>query len=126
MGYRQRFLTEVKRFEECNTAQALLNPTEEGLRQFFDYESKGKWPSRPDPYFTFLLDGKRWWEWTLNFYAAQYGTADWPGWYCLALDFKDDPAGFRQLRRRCGFDPLDPRQIIEKCDAISGGVSDGT
>ena len=96
---RQSFLEQVKRFEAC---QPGAEPSETGLCQFHDFESQGLRPAFPDPYFERLLDGKKWWEWTLNLYAKQYGTADWPGWTSVKEDFKNDPAGFRQVKQRVG------------------------
>lgn len=109
--YKKSFMTEVARFERCNTAK-LVPRNDHGLAQFHAYESQGVRPSVPDPYFTSLLDGKAWWEWTLNFLAASYETGNWDGWYALASDFIDDPAGFRQLRARCRTEVLDPQEVI--------------
>ena len=113
MRYKQSFLTEVARFEGCNTATALLCRSNIGLRQFFDYESRGIVPTEPDQYFAFLLNGKKWWEWTLNFMADSYLTFHWDGWLLKAFDFLGDPSGFRQLRARCRCKPCDPEDVIE-------------
>lgn len=96
----------------------MLSRTEDGLRQFHEYESKGIRPNAPDQYFKFLCDGKAWWEWTLNFIADEYLAPEWDGWYMKAIDFKDDPSGFRQLRQRCGCVPVDPQQVIDDAEAM--------
>lgn len=114
MKYKPKFLKEVERFDEL--ANHRTPPTDAGLKQFFEYESYGKMPDDPDPYFMALLNGKKWWEWTLNFYAERFHCGDWPGWYILAFDFKDDPAGFKQLRQRLRFPPLSPQEVIDEAD----------
>src|SRR5271165_603172 len=101
----KKFLTEVDRFARCMDG---AKETQIGLKQFHEYESKGIYPDIPDPYFTRLLNGKKWWEWTLNFMAETYCTWEWYGWYGYAKDFINDPAGFKQLRQRCNQKPVDP------------------
>lgn len=120
MKYRKSFLDEVKRFDECNKCCQKHCPslTDLGIKQFHEFESHGKTPNEPDPYFTHLLNGKKWWEWTLNYIAATYLTWEWVGWYCYAKDFIDDPAAFRQLRQRLYQDPIDPAQFIKECDSL--------
>ncbi len=106
----ESFLAECRRFERCNDASS-ASRSEIGLRQFHTYESRGTMPEAPDPYFVRLLDGKKWWEWTLNYYADQLrnnGGQEWPGWFQITEDWQDDPAGLRQIARRCGF-PLPER-----------------
>lgn len=72
--------------------------TEEGVRQFMAYESKGVEPDHPDPYFTRLLNGKRWWEWTVEQYRDSWkNRADWFGFLTYRRDFKNDHRGFRML-----------------------------
>src|SRR5438552_2243084 len=97
--FSQRFLIEVKRFERCCDG---VSETPLGLQQFYDYESTGKQPSHPDPYFNRLLDGKRWWEWIVNQYRDLYFTNEWPGWLCLEEDFRHNPTGLRQIEQRLG------------------------
>lgn len=99
---RERFLREARRFDAINRQQGSPAPTDIGLRQFHRFESLGETPEHPDPYFTHLVNGKRWWEWTLNSYAELYLTDDWPGWAQLEVDFADDPRGFKQLESRIG------------------------
>lgn len=99
---RERFRREARRFDAINRQAGSPPPTERGLRQFHRFESLGETPAQPDPYYEHLVDGKRWWEWTLNSYAELYLTDDWPGWAQLEEDFADDPAGFKQLERRIG------------------------
>lgn len=113
MKYSNRFLDSVARYEWL-MEPAVCEKTDIGLGQFFLFESRGIKPDSPDKYFSFLLDGKKWWEWTLNFYKERYEADDWPGWFQLAQDFKDDPQGFVQLRQRIGFEPLTPEQYFLK------------
>lgn len=112
--YKPSFLAQVERFDACGREPCHgQNRSEVGLRQFFDRESRGIRPAEPDWYYTLLVDGKAWWEWTLNeIYAKRLGTDLWFGWFCYALDFIDDPAAFRQIRQRCHADPCDPKDII--------------
>ena len=114
--YRKSFLIEVERFDRCNRMAGSPAANDIGLHQFFEFESFGKRPDIPDPYFTHLCDGKAWWEWTLNEYANTYLTWDWPGWYMLAIDFLSDKEGFRQLRQRLYQEPIDPDKYIEDAD----------
>lgn len=72
-----------------------------GLSQFHDYESRGIKPSSPDPYFTRLLNGKAWHEWTLNFIASTYLTDEWLGWAILEYYYRHDLAGLKQIEQRC-------------------------
>ncbi len=97
--FKESFLREVARFETCQDGAA---PTEIGLEQFFNKESNGAEPAIPDPYFVRLLNGKRWWEWTVNYYAEMYDKFEWPGWLQLEEDFKKDPSGLQQIRQRVG------------------------
>ena len=71
-----------------------------GLQQFYERESKGREPGEPDPYFLRLCNGKKWWEWTVNEYAALYSTSEWPGWRQLEDDFRTDPRGLEAIARR--------------------------
>ena len=98
--YRKSFLHEVARFDRCNRQTGSPFPNDIGLRQFYDYESRGIRPDAPDPYYVHLLNGKKWWEWTVNEYAGLFTTNDWPGWCILEQDFADDPAGLEQIRQR--------------------------
>lgn len=111
--YRQSFLDEVVRFERCNPCPAGSEPI--GLRQFFDRESRGITPESGTPYFRRLLDGKKWWEWTLNEYADRYLTWEWWGWWQITKDFAGDLAGFRQACQRCG---VDPQQVMRDVGVI--------
>lgn len=91
-------MAEVARFERASTVP--IRRSDDGLRQFHAWESRGEEPETPNAYFAQLLDGKKWWEWTVNEYAGLYGTNEWPGWATLEEDFKDDLAGLRQIRQR--------------------------
>ena len=126
MKYSRGFLREVARFDSRGLQPGRGTArTEVGLRQFYDYESSGIKPDAPDPYFTALVNGKAWWEWTLNQYAdLRENRVDWPGWLQLALDFKDDPSGFRQVRQRCNCPPCDPSDIIGLSDFVLDKVGE--
>lgn len=99
-SYSGRFLHEAARFERCQPGGAAR--TDLGLSQFHRHESLGVWPVDADPYFDRLWNGKRWWEWTLNQYRDLHFSQDWWGWCQIEKDFADDPAGLRQVKRRCG------------------------
>lgn len=99
MKLRAKFKNEIERFERCCDGAA---PTLTGLHQFHAHESKGTKPQEPDPYYQRLLNGKRWWEWTVNEYASLYESWEWWGWAMLEQDFKNDPAGLKQIRDRIG------------------------
>jgi len=98
--YKAKWLTELQRFERANTCTKPPTRSALGRKQFHEHESRGVRPQQPDPYYVYLLDGKKWWEWTLNACAALYASDEWPGWHQLEIDFKDDPAGLKQLRAR--------------------------
>lgn len=100
MKYRKGFLDWCHRYSDSNTQTTNRHQTDLGMEQFHAYESRGITPEKPDPFFTHLLDGKKWWEWTVNDYADKYLTDQWYGWYLLALDFKDDQVGFKCIRQR--------------------------
>lgn len=114
---KQSFLKECERFDACVRQPGSAAFSQIGLVQFFEYESRGIRPDDPDPYFVLLLDGKKWWEWTLNNIADQFFGDNWPGWYCLAIDWLADPIGFKQLRQRLGFEPLTPAEVIKECES---------
>lgn len=98
-----KFLKECDRFESaCDYPGFRPTRTELGLRQFYEKESNGIDPDKPDPYYVRLVEGKKWWEWTVNFIAESWGTMHWDGWVKLAEDFKDDESGFRQIADRVG------------------------
>lgn len=98
---KEKFLRECDRFEQaCDYPGFLPVRNDIGLKQFHELESKGVRPICPDPYFVRLLEGKKWWEWTVNFIAERYLTRDWDGWWQLAIDFKDDESGYRQIADR--------------------------
>ena len=116
MKMSKNFLKEVERFDSCGRSPGSPQRTELGIQQFYEWESHGKMPEKPDRYFTHLWDGKAWWEWTLNEIAKTYLTQDWVGWYQYAKDFIDDPRGFYQLRQRLYQEPIDPIDLIIKVD----------
>lgn len=90
-------MAEVARFERCCPGP---DRNASGLAQFHAYESRGVRPADPDPYFRRLLDGKKWWEWTVNAIAETYLTDDWWGWAQFEQDYAGDEAGLKQIRRR--------------------------
>lgn len=97
MKYSKSFLLQVKRFED---EQEGVPQNDTGLLQFHSYESRGFEPETLDPYFTRLLNGKKWFEWRINQIAKTYGTDDWWGWYQLEQDYKDDPGQVELIRQR--------------------------
>ena len=98
--YKAGWLLEVLRFKACSRQEKPPQGSRVGLSQFHAYESRGVFPSDPDPFFQRLLHGKRWWEWTLNQYGALFFTNEWPGWALLEQDFRGDERGLNQVRRR--------------------------
>ena len=92
-------MREIERFERCSTA-TVPPRTDVGLQQFVAIESKGERPESVEPYCQSLIDGKRWWEWTVNEHAARYMTDEWYGWPTLINDFSGDESGFRQIVQR--------------------------
>lgn len=99
--YSKNFLTEVERFQRFFPSSP-VKPNDLGLKQFYDLESSGIRPTDPNPFFTLLLDGKRWWEWQLNEISNTYLTDDWWGWAIFEDEYKNDPSGLKQIKRRCG------------------------
>lgn len=99
MRFRKSWLREVNRYRRTMRPMH-VRATLAGLLQFRNYESLGRWPGVPEPYFLLLWNGKRWWEWTVNEIAATYLTDGWWGWCRLAEDFAGDSAGLRQIRGR--------------------------
>jgi hypothetical protein len=104
MSYSRGFLASVNRYFKASGMSIDISSL--GLRQFWLYESKGFVPRNPDPSFTWLVAGKRRWEWTLNEMRRAYdGETDqggWPGWLELEEAYADDPEGLRQTRQRIG------------------------
>lgn len=90
----------VERIERHGGADLIAPPrSREGLEEFIRYESRGGVLPATD-YGRFLLDAKKWFEWLINEYAAKFGTPDWPGFYCLGIDFADDPEIVELIRKR--------------------------
>jgi hypothetical protein len=98
-AYRESWSNEVCRYERCCDG---VDRDPLGLHQFFEFESCGVRHENPSPYMVRLLNGKRWWEWTVNSIAQTYGTDEWQGWAVLEQDFKNDAAGLAQIKNRCG------------------------
>lgn len=103
MKYSAAFRKEVDRFDRI-LRPIVVPRSDEGIRQFHAFESRGVRPTHPAPFFTHLCDGKKWWEWTLNEFAASYSKQDgsWFGWAHLEESFTDDPRGLKQIRKRLG------------------------
>lgn len=97
----------IDRLESCATHR--LSPrTAEGLSEFVAYENGG--PKPQTAYGLDLLACKKWMEWFLNFIADQFGTPEWPGWFMLAHDCRNDPKWFRMIVDRvCQRFPSLPR-----------------
>ncbi len=115
-----KFRIEADRFKKCATNEASVEYSEKGVEQFYCYESTGQIPEFPDPFFNLLVNGKKWWEWTLNFIKDTYLTEKWSGWYMYAKDFKNDPNGFKQLRQRCGESPITPDEYFSQYEKLKG------
>jgi len=117
MKISQNMRQEIWRFDRSCPGPAKRNQL--GMEQFAKFEATGKTPEESDPYFLRLLDGKRWWEWTLNEYlkvcnqAAAGDGLCWDGWFQLAKDFVDDINGFKQLRQRLKTKPMTPKQYLD-------------
>ena len=87
-----------------------------GVAQFRAWESTGRVPACPSATCIALRDGKKWWEWTLNEYAALYWTYEWPGWLQLWDDFRNDRAGLKQVMQRVGV--AEPEKKFEELGAL--------
>lgn len=96
---KERWKRLFARFERCCDGPEY---NKAGADQFIAYESMGTLPENPDPYFQRLLDGKKWYEWTINEYAALYDTSEWWGWDIIKRDLVDDPSMLEDIRRRVG------------------------
>lgn len=99
MKISKKFKREIERFEiSCGCKK--IKRTDLGLKQFFDKESKGIIPDDPDEYYLLLLNGKKWWEWTLEFIKDRYKKGEWFGFLITFLDFQNDKSGYEQIRSR--------------------------
>ncbi len=65
-------------------------PTERGRQQFYNYESHGKYPDEPDPFFMTLQHGKKSFHILQTTLKESYGTFEWYGLYCYWLDWKGE------------------------------------
>lgn len=96
----------------------LPESSDEGLSQFRAYESRGGLKPT-QPYGVALLEGKRWLEWTVNEYAARYGTSEWPGWDALQHDMAESPLLLRMICQRLRVEmpravPADLQRLAER------------
>jgi hypothetical protein len=65
-------------------------PNEVGLKQFAEFEHSKIYPIDPDLYFLHLKTGKVWYNLQVEMYRKMYQTNDWPGWYQIKEDYKDE------------------------------------
>ena len=63
-------------------------PSEEGRRQFLEYETNGISPEHPDPFYLRLSDGKKWFDWQNTELRSLYHSEEWWGWYTLYEDYR--------------------------------------
>jgi hypothetical protein len=79
-------------------------PTEEGRLQFFEYESYGKYPETPDPYFLSLQQGKKWFSVQQEDIRDKFLTWEWWGFYCYWVDWKGQRWALEHLFSWCSKD----------------------
>jgi hypothetical protein len=65
-------------------------PSDEGRLQFFEYESFGKTPVEPDPYFLCLQEGKKWFSVQQEEVRRSYLSWEWWGWYQYWVDWEGE------------------------------------
>lgn len=65
-------------------------PNPIGLKQFAEYEHSKIYPLDPDLYFLHLKTGKIWYNLQVETYRQAYSTNEWPGWYLIKHDFKNE------------------------------------
>jgi hypothetical protein len=75
--------------------------SEVGRNQFFEYESYGKYPENPDPYFLHLQQGKKWFSVQQESIRDNYSTWEWDGFYSYWKDFKGERWVLKYLFRWC-------------------------
>jgi len=93
----------AKRLEELylKFSDGDVPPTEEGRQQFYDYESYGKYPENPDPFFLRLQQGKKWFSVTQEMIREKYLTWEWWGFYCYWKDWKGERWVLKHLFSWC-------------------------
>lgn len=102
MIYVAAFRNYVIKFEEIylKFSGGDEKPSDLGRQQFFEFESFGKYPEQPDPYFLRLSRGKKWMDWQRNELRRSWKksmgllkdgeekpSTDWSGWYQLRQDW---------------------------------------
>ena len=65
-------------------------PTMLGQKQFFDQQSRGIKPVRPDSYYLALTEGKRRFDWLCSEYRQMYLMGEWWGFYRLWEDWEGE------------------------------------
>jgi hypothetical protein len=75
------------------------DPSDLGRQQFFEHQSYGIIPEKPDPYYLSLEDGKHWFDWLSEELRKDYLTDKWPGWCQLREDWKGDLETLRLLTK---------------------------
>lgn len=63
-------------------------PTENGRLQFFQHQSHGKIPKKPDPYYTALVKGKENFDFLCSEYHNMYFSDYWWGFLRIYEDWK--------------------------------------
>ncbi len=76
--YRKAFLRWVDHFTGLSNITADKNDI--GLAQFYEHQSNGIAPVNPDPFYLRLVNGKKWFDWTVDEIHKSYGTSEWYGW----------------------------------------------
>jgi hypothetical protein len=91
-------------------------PNELGRRQFYEFESWGKVPENPDPYYLRLCDGRKWMDWQRNelkysihkFFGLEIKeqcSIEFHGWYLLREDWLGELHILKMLMNWCDFVP---------------------
>ena len=75
----------------------VVEPTKIGRQQFFDYETYGTCPEKPDPFFLCLRQGKKWFNVQQDDLRKSWGTGEWFGFYCYWKDWKGQRWVLRHL-----------------------------
>lgn len=65
-------------------------PNNIGKEQFFNKQSYGVTPNKPDSYYLRLIDGKKWFDWQIQEYIELYLSEEWWGWEQIINDYKND------------------------------------
>jgi hypothetical protein len=83
-----------------------VEPNKIGRQQFFEFESYGKEPCEPDPYFVCLSQGKKWFSVQQEDIRKSYLSWEWWGFYCYWKDWKGQRWVLKHLFSWCPRDLL--------------------